>query len=1203
MPAFKGNLNDNSVNFAKYISEDQALANAGLGSYGAKSLAHLLSEASSKETLAKAVADTCAIEGDGDLEDIANNMSEALLGDVAQAQQATQGPDGNFGSATTSYGTYYKFDDASNKYVLTDVPIKLSELTKFWNKAQRKPSHLETDDQKKNIIQEVRNSLDGCITFEPEVKGKTKTVKKTRLYFQDKKRANDAREMVINGDPKISTVPRRATGGKYDLTRTEKLQQEGIGDSGDDNNQFGHIGRFSHSVSNKEINDQQVASKLRLSYNKAMGYFESGSQQIIARLMDDLGAAAITDIDMSESALDSYKFSDMYNSNGGEAYFSAFSTCLALPLSVHNGNPYTFGPNVIGKKSEYKKEKIRVVNRSTASFKQGEVVMCSLIDNEWIVSAFGTPGEMAPVEFKPGKWSFIKMIANSDCYFQDQRKFEDEPNSEQSRTRTIRDGEFADNARSQFYYFLNKSHSTDDLLTLGGLNDILGIAKMNCVPIYTVDELNADPNLVNKQELVNPAMIPSRRYAQSSSFDQLGTSIGGNNPHGNIIGRTNRNVNPDKTLSFEGKEIAEYNTEIPLFWGPVFTEGYSTASVRRLLADVQETVSSGLPNFVTAGTLDVKGGTNLLAEPKTHMFADNKDFSFLQVPADVATNAGVDGTNGYPIESISKLAQQERGAVGPEGVDFVKAYSRFLKDEQRLTYLSDSTGRSIFDLAPQSPGKIDFIPLSFGMAGNGDKASQNGSSMNTYDMARSFIDDSLEEGVEHFWGSMFDRERTLTDNEFTDNIYPYDTYLKHESPGLWAAVTEWEQNGDGAGMVGIIAARNTFALSRVGTVTFTTNFTIGIGQNCTSTRSQAPQFFGVGGAFGNVGFTGGSQGQTNCFQWWGTYGTQPHNFGHNSLYVKMYDHWPEEYTIYDARYFSPLHFVPAPMFSAVETKEVVQQIPLLPKSVDQETYDCDFRVPTYGGDNDNQIVPVSTIVNSETELRVSTEYRVNPICRGMMLSKDSGFKFFKRTIAVSEQGAFAIQPGENYAVDEEFTLDSRKSIKIKVKAVDVGGGITEFTITDNGKDVTIADLDSSVTVGETTVTGYALSVPSDVNSLGNGAKIVFPNGVVYDRVEETSYPKQHGSRQNLTPTIQYDTKGQLVDNKVSNITISEPSEDGKYDCFYYHVNDVTNVDMFSKYTQNGPYSFLQGADSSNRTHNVPGSNGALNFISLDVNTS
>ena len=63
------------------------------------------------------------------------------------------------------------------------------------------------------------------------------------------------------------------------------------------------------------------------------------------------------------------------------------------------------------------------------------------------------------------------------------------------------------------------------------------------------------------------------------------------------------------------------------------------------------------------------------------------------------------------------------------------------------------------------------------------------------------------------------------------------------------------------------------------------------------------------------------------------------------------------------------------MFSAVETKEVVQQIPLLPKSVDQETYDCDFRVPTYGGDNDNQIVPVSTIVNSETELRVSTEWR------------------------------------------------------------------------------------------------------------------------------------------------------------------------------------------------------------------------------------
>ena len=107
------------------------------------------------------------------------------------------------------------------------------------------------------------------------------------------------------------------------------------------------------------------------------------------------------------------------------------------------------------------------------------------------------------------------------------------------------------------------------------------IYKINSLIVNTVEELLADPSIVDGLPLPNdPDIQPSTRYVVQGSFDMVGAHMGGNNPHGNIIGRTNRVVNTDASL---GSEVAEFNNEVPLFWGPVFDGGFNSSQCRKLL--------------------------------------------------------------------------------------------------------------------------------------------------------------------------------------------------------------------------------------------------------------------------------------------------------------------------------------------------------------------------------------------------------------------------------------------------------------------------------------------------------------------------------------------------------------------------------------------------------------------------------------------
>lgn len=1231
--SFKGTLNDTTSTFYRFASPDRRMHTLGLGSYSERGIKSIAQNDASRADFVNTLLYPCDMHTEEKAtKEKADDIVEAFTGKTA-------GEDG-------AYGYYLKYNQQKNKYQKVTVDKSLMELAEFWDEGQKDETKLNANVEFKTLILDVRNSLNGCIEFEPIVDGEEffTSHKKFRLYFQV--HSDNSREMMINGDPKISAVPRRATGAKYDFERTRHIQSSGINynEANDPNRNWGNIGRYVKHIKNVEIADQAVASKLRLSYNKALGYFESGTQQILARLLTDLDPAEITTVDMDN--VDGAGFDDLYDIENGDFYFGQFTSGFAVPMNVQNGNPYMFGPNVIGKHKEYKKEKIRVINRAGRGFSKGDVVMCSLIDNEWIVSDFGK-AEVRPPEFKPGKWSFSKMLADSDAYFKDDRYYK---TGKDEWAGVVFNDRYAGDMRKKFYVKFANSHGNNSVYL--GINKTNIIAKLNSNPFasisgYTdsasiengVESMNI-PALLPTLSMENPDIHPSRRYVQSSSFDQLSTNMGGNNTNGNVFGRTNYSVNTDPV----GQVPAEKSSEIPLFWGAVFRDGFASTKTRNLLSTPPTSKAYGITGFFgDNGTIDVDGGTNLLDDEKLHMFNDTKDFALSQLPADVGTNASPSGEYGSPIESISLLSKKELAY----NYDMFSTYKHYLNDKERYSWLGvdetvgeadinlgDNTYASIkgvYDLKPNDGTAISFIPLSFAMAGNADQntltkgfATGYAKPYNAYDNVRRFLKaehrrastdgDSPADGIEHLWGNMFTREKAYTNHSFTaeegkdisgDELkysgftnLPWDRYIKHTATSTPDAIWQELDDGErGANLVGIIAARNDFGLTGLGTISFSCDYFIGI--NNVSKVSLSTGSFSVLPMMPPVTFVNPDTMNNYGYAMWGTPDCRPHTFGHTSLYVRVFDDWPSKQTIYDTRYFTPLHFLDgetlvAPNTKLVDegkeydgdwdvTKSTTDSLVAIDyeRHIDEIEFSNDFRVPTYGHpfeeDLDNSVVPENQPVNAygignqgaentSAILRPSGEWRVNPICRGMMVSSEGGFKYFKRVIGINGSKYTIIKAGNGFTADDDI-YSPGKGIKIKNNG---DGSLSDFTIAHRGEgffpdnfanvytyNQTSGEGDEAISE-EVSVTGYMVSLTSPAGT--EAAEIVFHEGIVYDLIHETDYPVDHGQVQ-LTPTSQRGDNGPIYGAKTSSITINTPSSNSRYNAFYYHVNDVSHVDL------------------------------------------
>lgn len=1112
---FKGLLKYNQSNYHVFTTKDVRAENLGISAYSKDSLSEYLDD--------KSVTDKdCNCVFSQQKADLKNKL--------------LNGSDDKY---------YITFDSAQNKYVKKDVDKNLAELIQVHDNSQIDLSQ-QQDEDTLNLIKEIQQSLHGCVHFFPfddDVE--------YRLYFQDRNWRNNARVLGINGDPVITSVPRKATGRKYHFGITESQKEEN------------NIGSYKVQDKKDFIIDNEdytakVNSKIRLSYNDALGYFESGTQVIIAKLLADLDAASLSELDFD--TLEGADSADIYDPNSNN-YTSQFATSVAMPMSVHNGNPYTFGPNIIDKDT-FRKEKIRVVNRSPIPFKKNDTVLCLLIDNEWIVQGFGGDAQLEPAGIKLGRWSFTKLLANSDTYCKDDRFVTDD----QYFAGVYQDSYVAQ-MREKFYRHLNANYF--DSLSYNGLNDVATISRINASFISSID--NLDPS-VAEFPADGSDFIPSKGYIQCSSFDLMGTIAGGNNPLGNIIGRTNMYVGNNTANA----GVAEMAVDLGLFWGPVFTDGFNSAKVLNIKGQSVNATYNGIPGFFGGeGAVNVTGSTD--AAVLGGMFEDQNDFNFYQLPADAGTNAGPDGVNGRPIESLTLLSKLEQGSLG----DFVSVYNQFRSSDQRYSWISKENGESLFDLEPVNKGSLSFIPMSFSMAEDWEVAE-----------GQTFAEGSVFQG-------MFARESSITGRSFaptdagydpdeevpasetrrSDNVLPWDIQIL-QKPAQNKGSNHLRkfygndirgEDYDGANFVSITACKNTVRIGGGASVAFNTVYNFGLPAWTTVTGGQVtpPTILPIGGG---IAFGGGTNAiRTYGFPQWGNSNSAVDQFDATSLKAAMYDHWPEEDMIYDARYFAPLHFNPGLVGSEVNTVTLDEgEVGSGPddsryeRSADVLSYSVDFRVPTYrdatGGD-DNAVVPLGVLVDRDgvggKNLRPFDEWRVNPVCRGMMVSDTHGFRYFKRAIGLNTNYT-VLAGGTGFSVGQEVELKNGAIIKI-VSASDQGTISSEsIEIVDPGEGFLPSSFESSETNPDDeneTLYGYKATLAS----IGDSAVVLFHDGIVYDRLLETPYPVKHGSV-NCVPRSNGED-GVVSGSQSSTIGVTTPNSSNQYDIFLFYYSDVGHVDL------------------------------------------
>ena len=565
---------------------------------------------------------------------------------------------------------------------------------------------LNAKERKKLFLRDVTTSLSGCMQWElpfffnygctPNPSG---YVKFNLFVFDKFKNKNDDRKVAIAGSPMLVDVPTNAAGLSF---------------AGAVPNTEGTVGQYPDVLEGGINNPNNLtAAELETSYNPNTGKFEAGTRQILARLLTDVGAAALNQVDQDNA--DALLPTEV--APEGDHYMGNFTVGTALPIGMHNGNPYDYGPYFVGTEcNKNEKLKIRVVNRAPKSFPKGQIVLCSRIDGEWLIMDFGFSIEQDSSVFEAGKWEFMNLIAPYDAYFEDDRNHWENPERGKKGFAGITESKYEAEFRKKYWH---------DMQVFNG-----AFGKMN-VEITTIgsngfqtDQATVERHIGGKTMLLKdlaelndvelktnyiPSLMGSYRYYQTSSFDFMHQGAGGLKKVP-VVGRTNPFYNS------AGEEIEDDwhlqpASEVFPFFGCVFNDGYTPSDLSNLQSrqeseattikgfsyDATVTEDDGLVNFKNQSastgitwthaapdpSVSPRNGGDpaaLLSNPSKQPMFNRSDGIARQCPADVGTNAKPYSSLGNPLEDISILMKHVN--VHLYGGNLVAGVFNMLADSQ-----------------------------------------------------------------------------------------------------------------------------------------------------------------------------------------------------------------------------------------------------------------------------------------------------------------------------------------------------------------------------------------------------------------------------------------------------------------------------------------------------------------------------------------
>jgi hypothetical protein len=1021
-------------------------------------------------------------------------------------------------------------------------------------------------DKNKKFINQIMTSASGCITYQPKLKyyatnspdAKSKEFSPLiRLYLRNpEQKLGSSNEMAIKSLT-ISDIPKTKGGTEYGYSVTEYFS-----------NKDG-IYSVRPPINGSENLDNKVAGKLNTYFNDNNGMFECGSRLAIVRLLKDLPGVTSDIIDID--TIDSSSYTEFYGNSTTQSQLGDFDPeehiVDAVCLYVHNGNKKIFGPMFVDKKNDTnKKEIIKVTNRTPSSFSVNEVVIVAHIDNEWIPLKVGT-GNFGTSSVRIDNWSFTKLIASSDTYFRDQR-YTDAIGSGNlsiipSYARLIIDSDsYSEKIRKKYYI----NSATENVYNM----------RLNLIPskVYNTsqDALNDTDitNIINDKSQYD--IVPNLRYIQSTTFDQVGSFMGGK-ADANIISRVNYNTPPDGKQDNENDET---DGEFLGFWGPQFIDGYKAQSVSSLLAKKDTVNINGYGNapadFFSSFTASpsnpaitdiVSGQTRNVSfkySSPSGMFGNPNDSLAKNLPAEIATNCSPKESGvGSPIEDLRILYSTLNSP------DIYNSIKFFLKKNQngyqdRFNWLyqhnpslpDSGIFNSVYNLTPVNPSKVDFYSLSAEMVSSTDYVFVSGvvRDYGNYLLMNKMLNQpnysSNMFGGNHIFtrnsafGDYFTNQLKRYNNTTGGNlkVIPYDRYVKQKSSGEVGSIyNPFFWTDDTADCVGVIAARCKLKISGSNQIKLSCTQQFGLPQRQSTTflAGQDTTFI-IGSLLGGGWMNGASFFNKNPR--WGSTSDRPEDFNTTALHVKVYDSWPSEQTIYDPRYFAVFHFNPGTPGEPDKETTFVDNL----YYPDKITETVDFREPTY---KNNVKMPLG-VFSIENEMSPLTNWRVNTSRRGKLLTL-GGYRYIRRVSGIDPTSINIANGGSGYIVGDILSGNSGRNVKFSVSSINQNGSILAVSVLDKGEDVLSSSLNN-----------FKLSGGS-----GQGSDIRFSRGIVYEKIETDEGPKERVSSTLITDPSNSgkgnDSEGTVTGIKETILMIEEPNSTGKYDLFFYYHNDITHT--------------------------------------------
>ena len=1209
MGLFRGMFYNNDPQNHVFVTNHPAMAYAGLRTFNL----NLIKQFSQEPRLQNVVANAFRRTGrsiDKNLVLTGIDKESVFLERIADLLGMTLDIDPTAGDSFKFGCSAYDIEARSYDPNATFSTNEIIEMIK-WYEETWLPSGQDKDDadfyneEHYRKINSIKNSIEKYAFMERNVESFNHITEQgfdkiyLRLYFADKAVLSSSRIVVPKGPPKFTDIPRRPTGKKYSHGKSAK-QPIGV----------------SIDLEDSDLNDPEdsVVADMRMSYNPAINKWEV-QNQILARLLTDVDPAPIKSVPLDIVDVDAIPAED-FSDVGGDKYLGQFSTGLAMPLSSENGNPHTFGPNIIKCSDGSECEKIRVFNRANKTYTKGQLVICHFIGNEWIIQDFGADLEFAPRAVGVGTWQFAKFITSTNTHFREGNpEFDSDGDFKNIQ---IRPDEWTTILRNRFY----KKNSS---ITL----------SQNGVP-SAVSALTSNLNL---EATLNTCIMQSTIWDQYNNGQQF-----------NIINPEGKGLDPD------------WDEVCPMYWGPVFNGGFAK--------NVKALDKSGTEFEPFDGR---NGAVDLPIDDLIHfagygpsLGSNRESIRSPHLPPEIAVN-GPWGEDSSPVESYHNMAQD----INNNDYDFMVDGSH-----QYYSYYTDEDGsQGTFALKPNDPNVITFIALAGEFAAADDLLAQSKimpinyrSQRAFYDKARSFsgvgnvgmgralyrgnpevgtytaqgcgdglqpanlIDQAALQAQDDTIDSENNEQEALSSAIQSVRTVPYDYYVKSKFDnsvfGPNDAYISSDGDDQGAECQGIITARTKLLRQGGGAVTFETLNTFGLVGTVTANVQNAelsiiPLFPPI--ALG----TGGSFSVNPRSRVWGNAEQGPENFGLTALHVQVFDYWPPEQTLYIAPYFTILHFNAGMLASdparekqwfrpkpsdkskinyvdpvaGTPSEQMIADEGLLSAEIQKLSYEgVDVRVPTRHklrvlDDPTGETLPYKELIDADTELRPKEYWNVSTDARGLLLT-DGGAVSTHLAIGVAfkekeyddkeiDYGELLpdryniVDEGEGFEVGQVVTSVS-KGVMIKVTSINANGAISGFQFAEkDSEEFSQGNLGpGDPELGDDLEPSDFPLTLSFISGATGGvtARIKFTRGMiyrkrVYHRAPERYTPAFKGTRisESCGQGDQY-IRGRV---KSTSITLDDNSTyhpyPGEYEAFFYFHNDISHTFMAGNTLNSNPY--------------------------------